>query len=184
MTYLTKKKMKKILFILLFTPFFSFSQNQHSNDCGFACTHENELAIGLGIIPSHDFSLGFHAHYVKGIALDNKLGIGLGFETILDEHTHNMYNLMCVYRFGSNINGFLSVAYGAGILMSSEEDHDDHEESHDAHKEDITSSFAQHLEIVYELNHQQKFCYGPVLDIGLEKEGLHYMIGFHVGRVF
>ena len=125
--------MKKILFILLFTPFFSFSQNQHSNDCGFACTHENELAIGLGIIPSHDFSLGFHAHYVKGIALDNKLGIGLGFETILDEHTHNMYNLMCVYRFGSNINGFLSVAYGAGILMSSEEDHDDHEESHDAH---------------------------------------------------
>ncbi len=52
--------MKKILFILLFTSFFSFSQNQHSNDCGFACTHENELAIGLGIIPSHDFSLGFH----------------------------------------------------------------------------------------------------------------------------
>ena len=181
--------MKNIFFILLYIPFFSFSQDQHSqdqhsNDCGFACTHENEIAIGLGVIPSHDFALGFHAHYVKGIALENKLGLGLGFETILDEHTHNMYNLMCVYRFGSKINGFLSVAYGAGILMSSEGDHEEHEENDDNHEEDITSSFAQHLEIVYELNHKQRFCYGPVLDIGLEKEGMHYMIGFHIGRIF
>ena len=173
--------MKKIIFILLFTPFFLFSQDQHSNGCGFACTHENELAIGLGIIPNHDFAIGFHAHYVRGIALENKLGLGLGFETILDEHTHNMYNLMCVYRFGSKINGFLSVAYGAGILMSAEEEH---EANHDEHKEDVTSSFAQHLEIVYELNHKQRFCYGPVLDIGMEKERMHYMIGFHIGRIF
>ena len=88
---------------------------------------------------------------------------------------------MCVYRFGSKINGFLSVAYGAGILMSAEEEH---EENHDEHKEDVTSSFAQHLEIVYELNHKQRFCYGPVLDIGMEKERMHYMIGFHIGRIF
>jgi len=176
--------MKKTIFILLFTPFFLFSQDQHSNDCGFACTHENELAIGLGVIPNHDFALGFHAHYVKGIALENKLGLGLGFETILDGHTHNMYNLMCVYRFGSKINGFLSVAYGAGILMSSEGDHEEHEDNHDNHEEDVASSFAQHLEIVYELNHKERFCYGPVLDIGLEKEGMHYMIGFHIGRIF
>jgi len=176
--------MKKIFIILLSIPFLSFSQDQDSNDCGFACTHENEFAIGLGVIPNHDFALGFHAHYIKGIALDNKLGLGLGFETIIDEHTHNMYNLMCVYRFGSKINGFISVAYGAGILMSSEGDHDDHEDDHDDHEEDITSSFAQHLEIVYELNHKQRFCYGPVLDIGFEEEGMHYMIGFHIGRIF
>ena len=64
------------------------------------------------------------------------------------------------------------------------DDHDDHEENHDDHEEDITSSFAQHLEIVYELNHKERFCYGPVLDIGFEKEGIHYMIGFHIGRIF
>ena len=174
--------MRKTLFILLFIPFFSFSQEKHSSkSCGFACTHDNELAIGIGVLPNHGFSFGFHAHYIKGVALDNKLGLGLGFETILEDHTHNSYNLMCVYRFGSKINGFLSVAYGAGILMSSEESHEEHEEDHE---EEITSSFAQHVEIVYELNHKQNFCYGPVLDIGLDNNEIHYMIGFHVGRIF
>jgi len=175
--------MKKIFCTLLFIPLISFSQDQHSNDCGFACTHENELAVGIGVIPNHDFALGFHAHYVKAIALDNKLGLGLGFETILDEHTHNSYNLMCVYRFGSKINGFFSLAYGAGVLVSEEDEHGDHD-SHEDHEEDVALSFAQHLEIVYEMNHRQRFCYGPVLDIGLEKEGMHYMIGFHIGRIF
>ena len=175
--------MKRILVVLLLVPLFCFSQDKHKGSCGFACTHDNEFAIGLGVLPSHDFSLGFHVHYIKGIALDNKLGVGLGFETILDEHTHNAYNIMCVYRFGSNINGFLSVAYGAGILMSSEEDHEGHED--DGHEdEDIISSFAQHLEFVYEWNHSGNFCYGPVLDIGFETEGVHYMIGFHIGRIF
>jgi len=136
--------MKKILLILLFIPFFSFSQEEEhkGNSCGFACTHNNELAIGIGVLPNHDFSVGFHAHYIKGIALDNKLGLGIGFETILEEHTHNSYNLMCVYRFGSNINGFLSIAYGAGVLRSSEESHEEHEdEEHEdeKHEEKITS---------------------------------------------
>jgi hypothetical protein len=176
--------MKKILLILLFIPFFSFSQEEEhkGNSCGFACTHNNELAIGIGVLPNHDFSVGFHAHYIKGIALDNKLGLGIGFETILEEHTHNSYNLMCVYRFGSNINGFLSIAYGAGVLRSSEESHEEHED--EEHEEKITSSFAQHVEIVYELNHKRGFCYGPVLDIGFDNNEIHYMIGFHIGRVF
>ena len=89
---------------------------------------------------------------------------------------------MCVYRFGSKINGFLSLAYGAGVLVSSEYEHGDHDGHED--EDDVTLSFGQHFEIVYELNHKQRFCYGPVLDIGLEKEGMHYMIGFHIGRIF
>ena len=86
------KSMKKILLLILF-PMLSFSQKDHTSDCGFACTHDNEIAIGLGVLPGHDFSLGFHAHYIKGIAFDNKLGLGLGFETILDDETHHSYNL-------------------------------------------------------------------------------------------
>ena len=51
-------------------------------------------------------------------------------------------------------------------------------------EQDVSLSFVQHLEFVYELNHKEKFCYGPVLDLGFEKEGFHYMIGFHVGIIF
>lgn len=179
-----KMIMKKLITLILFIfPLISFSQENHKkNDCGFACTHENEFAVGIGVLPNHEMSIGFHAHYIKGIALDNKLGLGLGYETIFDDHTHDSYNLMCVYRFGSNLNGFFSVAYGAGILRSSE-NHDEHEDEHED-KEDITSSFAQHIEIVYELNHRQRFCYGPVLDIGFDNNEVHYMIGFHIGRIF
>ena len=178
--------MKQILLLLLI-PFVVSSQTIHpGDDCGFACTHDNEIAIGLGFLPGHEFSLGFHAHYIKGIALHNKLGVGLGFETIFDDHTHNMYNLMFVYRFGSKINGYLSVAYGAGILRSSDHFHDEHDEhdEHDLDNDVIKSSFAQHLEFVYEINHRNKYCYGPVLDIGFEKDEVHYMIGLHVGYVF
>ena len=176
------RRMKKIILLILL-PILSFSQENHPSDCGFACTHDNEIAVGLGVLPGHDFSLGFHAHYIKGIALDNKLGLGLGFETILDNETHNAYNLMCVYRFGSNINGYLSIAYGAGILRSSEHAHEvDH--SHDEYDDEVSSSFAQHLELVYEINHRQRMCYGPVLDIGFEKDEVHYMIGLHVGYIF
>jgi hypothetical protein len=167
--------MKKILLLLFCVPLILFSQDHVIDDCGFACTHDNEFAIGIGVMPSHDFSLGFHAHYIKGVALHNKLGLGLGFETIFDEHTHNAYNLMFVYRAGTNINGYLSIAYGVGVLRSEEEDH---------HEEGVTSTFAQHLEFVWELNHKQRFCYGPVLDIGFEKGEVHYMIGLHIGRVF
>ena len=179
------RRMKKMLLLILF-PILSFSQEDHQSDCGFACTHDNEIAVGLGVLPSHDFSLGFHAHYIKGIALDNKLGLGLGFETILDGETHNAYNLMCVYRFGSKINGYLSVAYGAGILRSSEHNHEEEDEDdvHDEHNNEVSSAFAQHLELVYELNHRQQMCYGPVLDVGFEKGEFHYMLGVHVGYIF
>ena len=173
--------MKKIFILIM--PLLIFSQENPKHDCGFACTHDNEIAIGLGVLPGHDFSLGFHAHYIKGVALDNRLGLGLGFETILDDETHNAYNLMSVYRFGSKINGYLSVAYGVGILRSSEHSHEE-DHHHDEHGNEVTSSFVQHLEFVYEINHRQQMCYGPVLDVGFEKGEIHYMIGLHVGYIF
>jgi hypothetical protein len=83
--------MKKIFFTLLFIPLISFSQHNHDeeNHSHEDHSHNNEFAIGLGVIPEHENSLGFHAHYIKGIALNNKIGVGISVETILDENAHH-----------------------------------------------------------------------------------------------
>ena len=67
--------MKKILLLLIISPLFCFSQHNHDeeNHSHEHHSHNNEFAIGLGIIPEHENSLGFHAHYIKGIVLNNKI---------------------------------------------------------------------------------------------------------------
>ena len=107
--------MKNILLLLFCVPSFCFSQENHDHEHENH-SHKNEFAVAIGVIPQHEYSLGFHAHYIKGIALENKLGAGISFETILDEHAHHSISLLALYRF----NFGLSVAYASGLLRVSE----------------------------------------------------------------
>jgi len=43
--------------------------------------------------------------------------------------------------------------------------------------------FAQHVEIAYEIPLGELHI-GPQIDIGIEDEGIHYMIGIHFGIDF
>jgi len=82
---------KRILLLLIISPLFCFSQHDHDeeNHSHEDHSHNNEFAIGLGVIPEHENALGIHAHYIKGIGLNNKFGAGISFETILDDHEHH-----------------------------------------------------------------------------------------------
>ena len=159
--------MKKTLLLLIISPLFCFSQHNHDeeNHSHEDHSHNNEFAIGLGVIPKHENSLGFHAHYIKGIALNNKIGVGISVETILDNHAHHSLSLISLYRFDFGI----TIAYAAGILRVSEEE--------------TEYQFAQHVELAYEIPFGELHI-GPQIDIGIEQEGIHYMFGVHLGIDF
>jgi len=161
--------MKKILLLLFCVPLFSFSQHNHDeeNHSHADHSHNNEFAIGIGIIPIHENSIGFHSHYIKGIGLKNKIGAGISFETILDDHAHHSFSLIGLYRFDF---GF-TIAYAAGILRVSE------------NEGDSELQFAQHLEFAYEIPIGELHI-GPQIDVGIEEEGIHYMFGLHMGIDF
>ena len=179
MGFIILAPMKKILLLLIISPLFCFSQHNHDeeNHSHEDHSHNNEFAIGLGIIPEHENSLGFHAHYIKGIALNNKIGVGISVETILDDHAHHSLSLISLYRFDFGI----TIAYAAGILRVSEEEHN---EGHDdGHEEETEYQFAQHVELAYEIPFGELHI-GPQIDIGIEQEGVHYMFGVHLGIDF
>ena len=167
--------MKKILLLLIISPLFCFSQHNHDeeNHSHEDHSHNNEFSIGLGVIPEHENSLGFHAHYIKGIALNNKIGVGISVETILDDHAHHSLSLISLYRFDFGI----TIAYAAGILRVSEE------ENHNDHEENTQYQFSQHLEFAYEIP-LGILHIGPQIDIGIEEEDIHYMFGVHLGIDF
>jgi hypothetical protein len=159
--------MKKILLLLIASPLFCFSQHNHDdeNHSHEDHSHNNEFAIGLGVIPEHENALGIHAHYIKGIGLNNKFGAGISFETILDDHEHHSFSLISLYRFDFGI----TVAYAAGILRVVEDEPE--------------YQFSQHIELAYEIPFGELHI-GPQIDIGIEEEGIHYMFGVHLGIDF
>ena len=161
--------MRKLLLLLFCIPSFCFSQHNHDeeNHSHTAHSHNNEFAIGIGIIPKHENSIGFHSHYIKGIGLKNKIGAGISFETILDDHAHHSLSLIGLYRFDF---GF-TIAYAAGILRVAE------------NEGDSELQFAQHLEFAYEIPIGELHI-GPQIDVGIEEEGIHYMFGLHMGIDF
>ncbi|MBC8311051.1 MAG: hypothetical protein H8E72_01990 [Candidatus Marinimicrobia bacterium] len=128
--------------------------------------HNKEIGIAIGVVPDHESSggnLGIHLHYVKGLGHDNRYGIGLSLETIIDEHKHNSISIIRTYHFDK---GF-TIAYAPGLLFVERDAEDDIE-------------FTQHFEFYYEfeLNH---FHIGPQFDIGFEVGEIHYMFGLHFG---
>ena len=155
--------MKKILLILVISfSYSSFSQEHVEHEHN----HSNEFSFAIGVIPQHEYSIGIHAHYIKGVALENKLGFGVSVETILDEHAHHSFSLISLYRFGNGI----TLAYASGMLRVAEENN-------------VEFQFAQHFELGYEIA-VGEFHVGPQLDVGIEEEGVHYLLGLHLGIDF
>ena len=163
------KLFNSISFTILFINLL-FCQIEHNHNH----SHNNEIGMAIGIVPGHEGeenNLGVHLHYVKGLGKHNHFGIGLSLETILDEHQHNSMSLLGLYHFD---NGF-TIAYAPGILISEHDESEDHESSE--------FKFTHHFEFYYEFE-LDKFHIGPEIDIGFEEEGIHYMLGVHLGIDF
>ena len=73
--------------------------------------------------------------------------------------------MISLYSFDLGI----TVAYAAGIFRVTE---------------DVTNyQFAQHVEFAYEIAFGELHI-GPIIEVGIEEEGIHYMFGVHLSIDF
>lgn len=171
---LTLQKVFTTLCLVAFLSANSFAQEEHDHDHeghhhDASHAHENEISIATGVVPipkEDAVTVGFHLHYVRGIGNKNRFGLGVGLESILDEHRHYTASVVFQYRI---YKGW-SVSYAPGVLLLIDEHGNE-------------TQFAQHIETTYEFEMGQ-FHIGPVLEVGLEKNNTHYMLGVHFGIDF
>lgn len=131
--------------------------------------HNNELSIAVGIVPlvaENEVTAGFHIHYIKGLGTTKSFGLGLSAETILDEHKHYTFSIVFQYYLTKG----LAISYSPGLLIRKEQ-------------ADYQYQFASHIEAAYEIE-MGEFHIGPVAEIGIEKNGIHFMVGLHIGIDF
>ncbi len=131
--------------------------------------HKNEISIAIGVVPlvaEDELAMGFHLHYIRGIGESNRWGLGIGLETIVDEHKH--YTISGVIHCRVYKGLIVSTAPGLLILKGNS---------------GYVYQYTQHLEMAYEFE-LGEFHLGPVIEIGFEMAGVHYMGGVHVGIDF
>lgn len=144
------------------------AQDHHGNE------HEHEHAdlhkyhIGIGgtaasLSGEPGFAPGAHLHFTRQFGHENRWGLGLGYETIFDEHKHNGLNLLVNYHPFKH----LSVNIGPGILFTE-------------HDRETERKPAFHTEAVYEFN-VGKFHLGPMVGFGFDEEHSHFSVGVHAG---
>lgn len=132
---------------------------------------KNEIGFVAGPVsfPSEiELSAGFHMHYLRAVGHQERfgLGLGIGLGTILDEHSHYTSSFIIKYRIYKG----LIIGYAPGILLISEES-------------DSEFQFTQHIELLYGFE-VGNIHLGPVAELGIESEGLHYLLGIHIGFGF
>ena len=152
---------------LMLLSLFGSGQNHHDHDNHFHAD-EHKYHIGFGVAATHitgepGIAPGIHVHFIRQLGSQNRWGLGLGFEGILDEHSHNGLNLLVNYKPLKQ----LSINAGPGIIFS----------EHDGERE-ISPGF--HTEIIYEIN-LGKLHLGPMAGFGIDKEASHFSVGVHVG---
>lgn len=163
-----------ILFFLL-SPFLSVSNNQianprsydeHSHDHAHA---EWEVALASGgilLLAEEEFALGLHLHLLRRIPRWERLSLGLGVETILDEHTHLNSAIVAKVDLWKG----LGLALSPGILFLKEGNGWERE-------------FSSHFEVLYEFN-VGNIHLGPVLGYSSSQHDSHIMLGLHLGLGF
>ncbi|HRW63934.1 MAG TPA: hypothetical protein P5132_10615 [Bacteroidales bacterium] len=160
--------MKKLL-LLLFTIAFLFVEKASSQeDTHVHHLERYEIGISNGIVYSFnekEFAYGLHLHFIKNFGEEKKIGVGLGYEAIFDEHKHSAMSVLLHYKPTNHID--INVAPGVIFLNSEIEN----------------SRFALHLEGVYHF--ELGFIhYGPMIATAISADDVHASIGLHVAIGF
>ncbi len=177
--------MKKnlLVIIILLISIVSFGQEHDHDDHNHeghehsSHGHKNEISAAIGLVPipaENEVTLGLHLHYIKGLGEKQQFGVGLGFETIFDEHKHYTFSVVGLWRVYKG----LSFTYAPGIMF-----YKPHEDVGHSGEEHYEAQFAQHFEFAYEFM-VGNFHIGPMVEVGVEQLGVHYMAGVHFGIAF
>lgn len=159
-----------IVFFFSCLPFFANGAKPLSDDHDHVHDlHNWHLGFGSALtkIKGEDkLAPGLHFHLIRQIGHERKFGIGLGYEAIVDKHSHNGLNLIF------NVVPFdkLSFNISPGLTFT----------EHDNNAEIKPSG---HLEVIYEIDFR-KIHIGPMIGYGFDKEDSHFAAGIHVGFGF
>lgn len=164
--------MKFIPFLILLASISLGAQAQlHDHDHHHDHDHFHmESKLGIGVAPTlvylpgeKEFAPGFHIHALK--LFNQKLGAGIGYEVILEEHPHQTFTVFGKYF----ITDFLSINAGPGITLPTEE-HNEY-------------SLSGHIELATAFDIWQIHI-GPMIGYGFGAEDSHVSIGIHMGWHF
>ena len=147
-------------------PFFvkaeKVDHHHHKRELGFSLSHVRLKA-------EKESAPSVHLHLLKrldGSEFLERLGVGLGFETIFADHTH--HSLMATVTFFPMEH--LALSLSPGIVWADEED-------------GWANHYATHLEASYGFEIGE-YEVGPVIGYADSEEGDHHMIGLHFGIPF
>lgn len=126
--------------------------------------------IGAAVFPyklanADKITIGFHGHYLYNM-VGGRIGVGVGYENILDDFSRQSLMGMFAYRPFAHITVILSP--GATLFKINGES-------------DI--SFSGHTEVIYEWAWRNVH-FGPTVEYTYHKDYPHYSAGLHVGLGF
>ncbi len=153
------KRLITFLILIVFTISVSFSQDQSVKD------EQNHVSLSIGGVNlfNHDPGLGVHSHYIRKIG-KSIFGGGVGIEAVFGDHHH--YTGSGILE----INPYkgIIVAYALGLSF-----------------EENTSNpyLSNHIELAYEFE-VDSFTFGPVVELSIETEENHFMLGVACGIAF
>ena len=158
-----------LLFIGILSNNLWAQQPEHEHDHS---QHQHEHArneIGLGNYLSYlageqEFAYSIHIHYLRFFE-DSRLGAGIGYEQIFDEHRHRSLTMIGAFR----LTPPLVLSLGPGILFGNSENPE--------------NRFTVHAELVYEFE-IGSFHLGPALEFATTFDEYHLGAGLHIAYAF
>lgn len=173
--------MNKIVLIIVILPLLllskAFSQEEihdthgHNHDQEHihdehAKHHRYEFGIANSLVyfsSEKEFGYGLHLHFVYHVF--EKMGIGLGYEKIFDEHRHNSLGIAFIYRPIHRLN----LNFSPGMAFEGPKFEE--------------PRLALHFETSYEFDFYGTHL-GPTFEIAWDQEDIHFSLGIHFGLGF
>jgi len=162
--------MKLVIIPLVLTTIFSLNliaQTKENQDKKLSHeNHQSEFGIAFSpvyFVKEKDIAFGMHVHYVHNIS-SSKVGLGLAYERIFDQHKHNTFGLEAIYRPVEE----LSLSLSPGLTFE---------------ENNSKPVIALHFETSYEFEIGE-FHLGPAFEFAIDREDIHLSLGVHLGFGF
>ena len=141
---------------------------EHAHNHGTDTHHHDAWELGLAVgavalVNESEVALGLHLHALRALPWLNGWRLGVGAETVLDEHAHA--NLAVVINY--ELFGGLNASVAPGVLVVETE-------------QGWTPKVAAHFELAWEFDLGGVHL-GPVLEYAWSSIDQHAMVGLHVG---
>ena len=155
-----------LIFLLLFIGLLSFANclPDETNDHNHG-HRRHHIGAGINAVSfgsENNLATGVHIHYSWQLSRHSPFSLGIGYEAILDEHTHNTATVLLGYEIGH-----INISAGPGFTFAKEDG--------DSHR-----SLSGHLELMYEFT-VGNFHLGPMAGFGFDGEESHISAGIHMG---